>query len=187
MLEEVFYITPLCEFILLLIVIEIAILLLLTALLRRKRVFFGTRLPGGFLRNVVLAVMAFSAAIVIVLLVMHCQVRVVIDEGLIRLEIPPVFTWKEMRCEDVSRVFLVDLEKDKEFRLVLKIIGTSFGDYKVGWFKLTNDRVALLVSTCRINLVVELKDGSLVPLSPSDMERFLEAFERNVRRIEGGT
>ncbi|KPV64867.1 MAG: hypothetical protein AOA65_0713 [Candidatus Bathyarchaeota archaeon BA1] len=55
---------------------------------------------------------------------------------------------------------------------------------KVGWYRLANGKMALLLSLSPINLVLETRDGYYVLLGPPNFEVFVETFERLFLSVE---
>lgn len=69
---------------------------------------------------------------------------------------------------------LVDLTTNKDFRPVVRNVGTSVGGYQVGWFRLQNERTALVYLTDRRRVVfVPTTEGYSVLLSAQSPERLV--------------
>ncbi|ADB57611.1 PH domain-containing protein [Archaeoglobus profundus] len=88
--------------------------------------------------------------------------------------IAPPYAHESISKDVVLKSYVADIGRDENLRPVLRVGGTSFGSYKVGWFKLKNGKTALIVATQSRVVCFELKD-KIVMISPNDFERFVNA------------
>ncbi len=76
--------------------------------------------------------------------------------------------------DDIESIALISLSEHQELKPTLRLFGVGLPGLKIGWFKLSNGKKAFLA----INkwgseaLIIELKDGNLVILSPKDFNDF---------------
>ena len=126
-------------------------------------------------RYITLGVMVITLAICAYFCIVAPYQTSIILNDKIEIIAPP-YAHKRIDKTAVLKSYLADISKDKNLKLVLRVGGTSFGSYRVGWFKLKNGKTALIVAT-RSNVVCfELKDG-IVMLSPNDFDRFVGALK----------
>ena len=146
----------------------------------------GFALPIGFvfmvlikrgLKNATVSIAALCITVGIfgTIIASSYQTNVEITESSLVVRCPP-FAIKLVDRLDVIEVFIVDWNTNASYRPALRTGGTSFGSYKVGWFKLENGAPALLVTSSSKNLCIRTTEGYYLLLGPENFTRFLQAF-----------
>jgi hypothetical protein len=90
----------------------------------------------------------------------------------------------------VTKAFVVDSLDSSAYKPVRRVGGAAIGDYKAGWFTLTDGKkVWVVIETPGKTLIVEA-NGMLYLFSPKELDRFIQEVERHVSLSEsadGGT
>ncbi len=76
--------------------------------------------------------------------------------------------------DSVAGITVVKLSEHPELKPVVRTFGAGLPGYRLGWFTLANGGKAFLAVSMDRAVVIKLKDGSYVILSPSDIDSFLE-------------
>lgn len=105
-----------------------------------------------------------------------------IEEGILKSTFATGFTKVEITKEDIQDAFVIDWIKDSEFKPSRRTLGSSFGNYNEGRFKLNNGSKALVYTNKTQNLCIQLEDKYLL-LGPDNFEEFVEDFSQNIFKI----
>jgi len=135
----------------------------------------------GGARNLSILISAGILILCVYLLILApLQTSVKMGEGYLEVNIPP-YAHEKIERSEVLRAYVVDWKEDENLKPVLRTGGASFGDYKVGWFKLKNGRDAIIMASQSRVLCLELKDKYIL-IAPDDFEKFLRSFNERVLR-----
>ena len=127
---------------------------------------------------VIVGVIAAVLAIVLVLIVLPIvRFTITVDSSYIRAATPLMFR-VTIKKEDVDHIAVMDLSQAPELRPTLRTFGVGLPGYKLGWFKLANGAKAFLaVTSSNKAVVIELKDGTYVIMTPKNLSEFLTALK----------
>jgi len=90
----------------------------------------------------------------------------------------PVMIKVTVRKSDVVGIKVVNLSEHPELKPTIRTFGVGLPGYKLGWFKLANGaRAFLAVTSSSKAVVMELKDGTYVIITPKDLSEFLTALK----------
>jgi len=123
------------------------------------------------LSSLVAALVALLAALPM------AKLRIVINSTRIYLSATPLFR-KEVGRGDVVSIAVINLREQASLRPVWRLFGVSLLGFDLGWYRLKNGAkafVALPSSSDRV-VVMRLRDGSYVIVSPEDFEGFQRAL-----------
>ncbi len=125
-----------------------------------------------------LVVLAAVLAIIFFIVVLPIvKFNIVVSEDSIYVSAPP-FAKVHVLRRDVSRIEVLNLSKHPELRPTLRTFGVGFPGYKVGWFKLANGAKAFLgVALLDQAVVMELKNGMYIIITPKNLNKFISALE----------
>ncbi|MGD0636918.1 MAG: hypothetical protein ABSA72_02615, partial [Nitrososphaerales archaeon] len=82
----------------------------------------------------------------------------------------------------ISRVYVVDLS-NWNLSITSRTDGAALGEFRSGFFTLSNGARAEVLTTEDTNLVVVLNSGTYLILGPSDFQSFLNSFSRSVMQV----
>jgi len=137
----------------------------------------------GGARNLSIFISAGALLICFYLLILApLQTSVNMGEGYLELKAPP-YANERVEKEEVLRAYVVDWKENENLKPVLRTGGTSFGDYKTGWFRLKNGEDAIIITSQSRVLCLQLRE-KYVLIAPDDFERFLEEVNNRFIRIE---
>ncbi len=180
-----FYVTPPIEFIAIMGGI-IAILIILDILvLKGRQIMKKTQFLPKEIKVIALIAITSILIILSLLTTMHFLVKIVIVRSKVIVEIPYVLTCREFNKNDIIKVYIANIYEEKGLRPVIRLAGTSLGTYHVGWFKLANGKIALIVTHSAENLIIETRSGLIVILRPDNFDKFIKVFNREVMKLEG--
>jgi len=101
------------------------------------------------------------------------RLRIVVNSTRVYLSATPLFR-KEVRRSDVVSIAVINLREQSSLRPVWRLFGVSSPGFDLGWYRLKNVAKAFLAlssSSDRV-VVVRLRDGSYLIVSPEDFEGF---------------
>ncbi len=129
---------------------------------------------------IIVGVIAAALAVVTVIIVLPiAKFTIVVSSSYIRAYSPIMFKVNVERSQ-VAHVSVVNLEKAAYLKPTIRLFGVGLPGYKLGWFKLANGAKAFLaVTSSGEAVVIELRDGTYVILTPKDFEDFVEALRIN--------
>jgi len=78
--------------------------------------------------------------------------------------------------DDVANITIVDLKEHPELKPRIRTFGTGLPGYSLGWFKLANGAKAFLAVSSDKAVVIELRDGTYVILTPKNMDEFVKSL-----------
>jgi len=99
------------------------------------------------------------------------QTNVVLNDRL-ELYIPP-YARETIQKEEILRAYVIDLEHNESLQPKYHTFGAGMGNYKMGWFKLTNGKDAIMMTTGTKVVCLELEDKYIM-LSPDNLNEFIE-------------
>ena len=81
--------------------------------------------------------------------------------------------------EDVETIYVTDLSKHPELKPKIRTFGTGLPGLSLGWFTLENGSKAFLAITSNKEaVVIRLKDGTYVILSPQNFQEFVNVLKQ---------
>ena len=115
-------------------------------------------------------------ALIIFIPILTFSIRV--NEHIIKAS--SLFSYKiTVRKEDVESIYVVDLSKHPELRPIVRTFGTGLPGLDLGWFTLENGSKAFLALTSdKEAVVIRLKDGTYVILSPQNFQEFVNVLKQ---------
>ena len=106
------------------------------------------------------------------------QNSVSVGNGSVLVSAPPYFSLN-VTSTQIASAFVVNLSS-WNVSITSRTAGTELGSFRSGYFRLSNGASADLLSTGNTNLVLVLKSGVYVILSPENFQSFLSVFAQNV-------
>lgn len=127
----------------------------------------------------------FTGSIVILItylsLISPLQAKVVLDDTL-EVSIPP-YAHEIIQKDEILRAYVVDLEKNESLRPKYKKIGGGMGNSKMGKYKLTNGKDAIVMTTGTKVVCLELEEKYIL-LSPNRFDDFVDELNEKFIPIE---
>ncbi len=105
------------------------------------------------------------------ILILPMQAKVVLDETL-EVNIPP-YVHEIIYKDEIIRGTVVDLEHNESLRPKYQKFGGGLGSSKMGWYKLTNGKDAIMMTTGTRVVCLELEDKYIL-LSPDRFDDFVD-------------
>ena len=121
-------------------------------------------------------IVLFIIALIIFIPIITFSIRV--NENTIKAS--SLFSYKiTVRKEDVENICVVDLSKHPELRPKIRTFGTGLPGLNLGWFTLENGAKAFLaITNNKQAVVIKLKDGTYVILSPKNFQEFVNTLKQ---------
>jgi len=121
------------------------------------------------------ALLAAVLGLIALILLSPAQIRVTRDEIRVRAHL---LLSEAVSRGEVEEVRVVDLREEASLKPVVRLFGTSLGEWRVGWFKLSNGSKAFMASLGEKVVALRRRDGTYLVLAPSDFEGFVEALAK---------
>ncbi|MEA1893706.1 MAG: PH domain-containing protein [Euryarchaeota archaeon] len=116
------------------------------------------RVVGAGVLGVVIIIFIYMS------LIAPAQTKVVLDDDILIVNIPP-YGHEIVKKEEIWRIYMVDIEYDKNLRPKSKKFGEGTRSYKKGWYKLVNGRDAIIMTTGTKVVCLELDDKYITHFS----------------------
>jgi len=87
-----------------------------------------------------------------------------------------------IETDKIQRAWVGNLQ-DTEWRPISKSSGTSFGNFRTGWFRLQNGRKAFLVLQGERALFIEAENGRVFLIGVEDFNPFIRQVKSNSTRL----
>lgn len=76
------------------------------------------------------------------------------------------------------------MEKNTNYKPVIRIFAAGTPGYRVGWFRLANGENALIVARGSKALVIRLKEDYIIILAPENFNNFIKEFNKEAYPVE---
>lgn len=120
----------------------------------------------------IMCVVVLLVVIMLLIILPTLTFSIVVSENYIHIRALPLLNVKFSR-EEVEHIEVIDLNLTPQLHIKWRTWGIGLPGWKVGWFKLANGANAFVaISSYRESVVIKLKDGKYVILSPKEFNIF---------------